>query len=330
MIRVARAWPRSAIRPTAPTRRPTNGTVYGGAFTVSATTTVKYRALDAVGNTEAVKSALIQVDTVAPSVSLTAPAANAILSGPVNLTANAADNVAIDHVDFLVDGVAVGRATSSPFGISWSSSTVADGLHTISARAVDTAGNQATTSARSVRVANVNLLQNGSLEAATGSAPTCWALGGYGTNTFAWSHTSDAHSGSFGETLDVTSYTNGDRKLAITQDSGACAPAATVDRTYTVTAWYKSTVPTFFFVYYRTSSGWVYWTQSGGKAATSTWTQATFTTPRSRPGPRGSRSVWASRASARSPWTTSGCSTTDVLPREGSSRGALIGRSAVS
>jgi len=46
-----------------------------------------------------------------------------------------------------------------------------------------------------------------------------------------------------------------------------------------MTAWYKSTVPALFFVYYRTTSGWVYWTQSSGKAATSTWTQASFTTP---------------------------------------------------
>jgi hypothetical protein len=131
-----------------------------------------------------------------------------------------------------------------------------------------------------VRVANVNLLQNASLEAATGSTPTCWALGGYGTNTFTWSRTSDAHSGSFGETLNVTSYTNGDRKLVSSQDSGACAPAVTAGRTYTMTAWYKSTVPALFFVYYRNSSGsWVYWTQSSGKAATSTWTQASFTTP---------------------------------------------------
>ena len=187
-------------------------------------------------------SRLIQIDTVAPTVSLTAPAANAILSGIVNLTANAADNVAVGHVDFLVDGVVVGQAAASPYGFAWSSTSVADGLHTVSARAVDTAGNQATTSAISVHVANVNLLKNASLEAASGSAPTCWALGGYGTNTFAWSRTPDAHSGSFGESLNVTSYTSGDRKLVNTQDAGACAPAVTAGRTYTMTAWYKSTV----------------------------------------------------------------------------------------
>jgi peptidoglycan/xylan/chitin deacetylase (PgdA/CDA1 family) len=258
----------------------TSGTIYSTAFSLSSTATVKYRSFDASGNAESVKSRLVQIDAVAPTVSLTAPAANAIVSGPVSLTANASDNVGVDHVDFLVDGSIVGTASVSPYGVSWPSTGVPDGLHTVSARAVDTAGNQKTTSAISVRVANVNLLQNSSLETASGSTPTCWALGGYGTNTFTWTRTSDAHTGSFAESLDVSSFTSGDRKLVNSQDSGACAPAITTGRTYTMTAWYKSTVVAVFFVYYRNSAGsWIYWTQSPGKAAASSWTQASFTTP---------------------------------------------------
>ncbi len=44
-----------------------NGTVYAGAFNVAATTTVKYRAWDNVGNAEAVQTKLIQIDTTAPT-----------------------------------------------------------------------------------------------------------------------------------------------------------------------------------------------------------------------------------------------------------------------
>ena len=44
-----------------------NGTVYAGAFTLSATATVKYRAYDNAGNAEATNSQLIQVDSVAPT-----------------------------------------------------------------------------------------------------------------------------------------------------------------------------------------------------------------------------------------------------------------------
>jgi hypothetical protein len=64
------------------------------------------------------------------------------------------------------------------------------------------------------------------------------------------------------------------------QDSGACAPAISAGHTYTVTAWYKSTVQPYFFLYYRNSAGsWVYWTQSAKLAIAGSWTQASFTTP---------------------------------------------------
>jgi DNA-directed RNA polymerase subunit RPC12/RpoP len=125
-----------------------------------------------------------------------------------------------------------------------------------------------------------NLLQNPSLETATGSTPRCWALGGYGTNTFTWTRTSDAHTGSFAESLNITSYTSGDRKFVNAQDSGACAPAISAGHTYTMTAWYKSTRQPYVFVYYRTSAGiWVYWIQSAKLAIASSWTQETYTTP---------------------------------------------------
>jgi len=43
------------------------GTTYAGAFNVSSTTTVKYAALDNVGNVESVHTRTIQVDDTAPS-----------------------------------------------------------------------------------------------------------------------------------------------------------------------------------------------------------------------------------------------------------------------
>jgi peptidoglycan/xylan/chitin deacetylase (PgdA/CDA1 family) len=258
----------------------TSGTVYAAAFSLSSSATVKYRAFDAVGNAEAVNSRVIQIDTAAPTISLTAPTANAIVSGPANLTATASDNLAVDHVDFLVDGSVVGSAIASPYGVSWASTAVPDGTHTISARAVDTAGNQTTTASISVKVANVNLLQNPSLETASGSIPTCWLVGGHGTNAFSWTRTSDAHTGSFAENLNVTAYTSGDRKFVNAQDAGACAPAISAGHTYTMTAWYKSTLQPYIFVYYRNSAGsWVYWTQSPKLAIASVWSQASFTTP---------------------------------------------------
>jgi hypothetical protein len=134
-----------------------------------------------------------------------------------------------------------------------------------------------------VTVTNNNLLQNPSLETASGSTPTCWLLGAAGTNTATWTRTTDAHIGSFAENLNITSYTSGDRKLVNAQDAGTCAPRANAGHTYTVTAWYK--VPTGsanprFWLYYRNSSGsWVFLTESASYPSNSTWTFASWTTP---------------------------------------------------
>jgi hypothetical protein len=85
------------------------------------------------------------VDTTPPTVSMTAPVAGATVSGPVTLSANASDNIAVASVQFQVDGTAVGAPiTQAPYTMSWDSTTVANGSHSISAVATDTGGNTAT------------------------------------------------------------------------------------------------------------------------------------------------------------------------------------------
>jgi peptidoglycan/xylan/chitin deacetylase (PgdA/CDA1 family) len=221
-------------------------------------------------------------DTTQPTVSLTAPTSGATLSGVVQLSATASDNVALDHVDFLVDGQTVGYQVNAPTTLSWNSRAVTNGSHTFAARAVDTSGNSRTSAAVTAFVSNqsiVNLLQNPSLESGSGNPPTCWTLGGYGSNTYTWTRTSDAHTGSSAENLSITAFNAGDRKLVNTQDSGACAPAVTAGHTYTITAWYKATRQPYFFVYYRKAGGsWTFWLQPA-KPLSSSWTQATYTTP---------------------------------------------------
>jgi peptidoglycan/xylan/chitin deacetylase (PgdA/CDA1 family) len=272
------AWIRYTTNGTDPTA--STGTVYSSPFTLATTTTIKYRAFDTVGNAEPVNTTQIQIDGTAPTAALTSPKAGDLLAGTTTLTATASDNVAVDHVDLLVDGQKVGTASSAPHTLSWSSQSIADGPHTFAARAVDTAGNTTTSSSVSAVVTNNNLLQNPSLETASGSTPTCWQLGGYGTNTFTWTRTSDAHTGSFGEALTVSSLTSGDRKLVSPQDSGACAPAATPGKSYTATTWYKSADGPVIFAYYRNAAGtWTYWSQSGRLPATTSWKQASWTTP---------------------------------------------------
>src|SRR2546430_10776985 len=65
----------------------------------------------------------IQTDTTPPTVTLTSPAPLAIVSGTVTLTADASDNVAVDHVDFLVAGSVVGAAATAPYSYDWKDRT---------------------------------------------------------------------------------------------------------------------------------------------------------------------------------------------------------------
>jgi hypothetical protein len=95
-------------------------------------------------------------DTKAPSVSMTAPADGATVSGTVTLSATASDNRGVAGVQFLIDEVALGpEATSEPYAMSWDSTTASSGSHTLSARARDAAGNVATSAAVSVAVDNM-------------------------------------------------------------------------------------------------------------------------------------------------------------------------------
>jgi hypothetical protein len=94
-------------------------------------------------------------DTTPPSVSISAPAAQATVSGSVNLTASASDNVGVAGVQFVLDGVNLGAEdTTAPYTTTWDTTTVGDGSHTISAIARDAAGNVATATPITVTVNN--------------------------------------------------------------------------------------------------------------------------------------------------------------------------------
>ncbi|RKI08112.1 M20/M25/M40 family metallo-hydrolase [Corallococcus sp. AB030] len=98
----------------------------------------------------------LPTDTTPPTVSLTAPASGATVNGTTSITATASDNVGVSKVEFLVDGVVKGTIVSSPYSYAWDSRTVANGSHTVAAKAHDGSGNTTTTTARTVTVANVS------------------------------------------------------------------------------------------------------------------------------------------------------------------------------
>jgi hypothetical protein len=83
-------------------------------------------------------------DQEAPSVSITSPVDGANVSGTVTVSGIAADNLGLKSVELQVDSLAYETATGME---SWTyaldTTTLADGAHTLTARATDTFDNQA-------------------------------------------------------------------------------------------------------------------------------------------------------------------------------------------
>jgi len=89
------------------------------------------------------------------TVSMTAPANGATVSGTITLSATASDPGGIAGVTFLVDGAATGtEITTAPYNASFDTTTLANGTHTFAARARNTANVTTTSGAVSVTVSN--------------------------------------------------------------------------------------------------------------------------------------------------------------------------------
>jgi subtilisin family serine protease len=122
------------------------------------THTITARAYDAAGNSTAstVNVTLNNPDTTIPVVSLSAPQNGTTVSGTVSINANASDNVGVTKVVFSVDGATVATDTTAPYSTPWNTTSIANGSHTITAKAYDAANN--TTSATvTVTVRNIDL-----------------------------------------------------------------------------------------------------------------------------------------------------------------------------
>ena len=89
------------------------------------------------------------------AVSITSPAAGAIVSGSVDVTAAVTGGVAAAGVQFQVDGANFGTEdTDAPYSAAWDTTTASDGPHTLTASARDIAGTVVTSVLVSVIVVN--------------------------------------------------------------------------------------------------------------------------------------------------------------------------------
>jgi hypothetical protein len=177
------------------------------------------------------------VDSVPPTVVLTAPAGGSARRGVVGLSANAADQVGVDHVDFAVRGVVVARDSAAPYAFSWDSTTVTDGAAPITAIAVDRAGNTSPASSATVTIDNT-------APAVTVTTPAASAVYPRGTPVLAGYQCSDAAGGS------------GIASCAGTVTNGAAIDTATRGaKTFTVTATDAAGNATSKVVAYTVSDG---------------------------------------------------------------------------
>ncbi len=120
---------------------------------LAANTTYYYRILaynsaGDSGSSNIANATTFIADIQAPSVSITSPVDGAKISGSrVEIAATASDNVGVTSVQFYIDGKASGSDTSASYTYRWNvNRKVANGSHTIMARAYDAAGNSSTSS----------------------------------------------------------------------------------------------------------------------------------------------------------------------------------------
>jgi len=204
--------------PPAPYHHPCDTpTLANGTHTLTAVAT------DSAGN--ATTSAAVSVtvdntvpaaDTTPPTVSIDAPAGGTTVSGTVTVTMTATDNVAVSSVQLEVDGATVATLTTAPYNHAWDTTTVANGTHTLTAVATDSAGNATTSAAVSVTVDNT--VPAGQFTASAYTATVGQVI------TF-----TDAHTGSHRRTI---TYGDGNTKSGRTQ---TFTKAYTAAGTYLVT-----------------------------------------------------------------------------------------------
>lgn len=125
-----------------------NGNVY---YTVAANTSTSSRSgtITVAGQTVTISQA------GAPAVSLTTPTSGSTISNTVATAANASSSSSIAKVEFYYDtGVLIGTATASPYSVNWNTTNVANGAHSVYAKAYDASGSATTSTANSVTVNN--------------------------------------------------------------------------------------------------------------------------------------------------------------------------------
>lgn len=114
-----------------------------------------YGRLNAYRAVAAAAASVTAPDTTPPTATIISPAAGSTVTGTVTVAVSASDNTSVARVDLYIDGAFNSSDTSSPYGFAWNTATTINGSHTLTAKAVDGAGNVGTSATVTVTVNNV-------------------------------------------------------------------------------------------------------------------------------------------------------------------------------
>jgi hypothetical protein len=98
-------------------------------------------------------ASMVSSDAQAPVVRITSPTGG-VVNGVVPVDLEYSDNVGVTRVELHVNGIQVATDDASPYAFAWDSTDHADGVHTLTARAYDDAGNVGASASVSVTVSN--------------------------------------------------------------------------------------------------------------------------------------------------------------------------------
>ena len=94
-------------------------------------------------------------DVLPPTVAVSSPATGSTVNAVTTIAATASDPSGVAKVEFLIDGILKSTDLNPAYSYAWDTTTVANGSHSLIARATDTVGNTASSTAVMVTVNNV-------------------------------------------------------------------------------------------------------------------------------------------------------------------------------
>ena len=205
-----------------------------------------YHTLTAVGTLQTDNFSLLQYNPNI-KVAVASPKAGAILSCTTTLTATIT-GANFASVAFQVDDLAVGASvTAKPYQVNWDTTTVADGVHTVTAVVTDTYGLTYKSAPVSMTVTNTpgstggNITPNGNFlipSCTNVNKPQDWNSYKWGQNTTLFSYPKTGYSTDRSVEMQVQKYTTG-----IAEWFPTMVPVKP-NSLYTLSLYYKSNQPT--------------------------------------------------------------------------------------